>query len=166
MPLGLTTLSTMKPPHQGTIRNGKNAQDSPKTLHLGEVISEITISFMMFIPVAVGVVCSAACSPLVNKHYLTLVKKHNGKPPAEARLIPSVSSPLAFVSSDAEKRRRALRVRFPTSLPRDRGPRIRDKKGRDRSRPFLVGIARPYSTGIIRGSSSTSTTPRATFEWR
>jgi hypothetical protein len=28
----------------------------------------------------------------VNRHYLTLVKKHNGKPPAEARLIPMMVS--------------------------------------------------------------------------
>lgn len=47
---------------------------------------------LMFIPIAVGVVCSAACSPLVNKHYLTLVRRHNGKPPAEARLIPMMIS--------------------------------------------------------------------------
>ncbi|CAK7219796.1 Synaptic vesicle transporter SVOP [Sporothrix bragantina] len=47
---------------------------------------------LMFIPVAVGVLGSAACSPLVNKHYLTLVHKHNGKPPAEARLIPMMLS--------------------------------------------------------------------------
>jgi hypothetical protein len=47
---------------------------------------------LMFIPVAVGVLLSSACSPLVNKHYLTLVAKHNGKPPAEARLIPMMLS--------------------------------------------------------------------------
>jgi hypothetical protein len=46
----------------------------------------------MFIPLIVGVLLSAACSPLVNKHYLTLVKKHNGHPPAEARLIPMMFS--------------------------------------------------------------------------
>lgn len=46
----------------------------------------------MFIPLAVGVLCSAGCSPFVNKHYLTLVKKHGGKPPAEARLIPMMCS--------------------------------------------------------------------------
>ncbi|GAB7329671.1 hypothetical protein MBLNU13_g01408t1 [Cladosporium sp. NU13] len=40
----------------------------------------------------VGVLLSAACAPLVNKHYLTLVAKHNGKPPAEARLIPMMLS--------------------------------------------------------------------------
>lgn len=50
------------------------------------------ITGLMFIPVAVGVVLSAACSPLVNKHYLTLVRKHDGKPPAEARLIPMMVS--------------------------------------------------------------------------
>ncbi|CAK7233677.1 Synaptic vesicle transporter SVOP [Sporothrix curviconia] len=47
---------------------------------------------LMFIPIAVGVLGSAACSPLVNKHYLTLVKKHNGHPPAEVRLIPMMLS--------------------------------------------------------------------------
>lgn len=47
---------------------------------------------LMFIPVAVGVLCSAACAPLVNKHYLKLVHKHNGKPPAETRLIPMMFS--------------------------------------------------------------------------
>lgn len=47
---------------------------------------------LMFIPIAVGVIMSAACSPFVNKHYLTLVAKHNGKPPAEARLIPMMWS--------------------------------------------------------------------------
>ncbi|GAB1310728.1 Synaptic vesicle transporter SVOP [Madurella fahalii] len=50
------------------------------------------ITGLMFIPVAVGVVCSAACAPWVNKHYLSLVAKHNGKPPAEARLIPMMIS--------------------------------------------------------------------------
>lgn len=47
---------------------------------------------LMFIPLAVGVLLSAACSPFVNRHYLKLVKKHNGKPPAEARLIPMMVS--------------------------------------------------------------------------
>lgn len=46
----------------------------------------------MFIPLAIGVLCSAACAPFVNKHYLTLVKKYGGKPPAEARLIPMMLS--------------------------------------------------------------------------
>jgi MFS family permease len=47
---------------------------------------------LMFTPVAVGVVASACCSPWVNKHYLTFVHKHNGKPPAETRLIPMMLS--------------------------------------------------------------------------
>jgi hypothetical protein len=47
---------------------------------------------LMFIPVAVGVILSATCAPLVNKHYLALVAKHNGRPPAEARLIPMMLS--------------------------------------------------------------------------
>lgn len=50
------------------------------------------ITGLMFIPIAVGVVLSAMCSPLVNKHYLKIVMKHNGKPPAEARLIPMMLS--------------------------------------------------------------------------
>lgn len=47
---------------------------------------------LMFLPVAIGVVISAAFSPLVNKHYLSLVAKHNGRPPAELRLIPMMLS--------------------------------------------------------------------------
>ncbi|KAL2886577.1 putative MFS-type transporter [Ceratocystis lukuohia] len=43
---------------------------------------------LMFIPLAVGVMLSACCSPLVNKHYLKLMQKYNGRPPAEVRLIP------------------------------------------------------------------------------
>lgn len=50
------------------------------------------ITGLMFIPLAVGVLLSAACSPLVNRHYLNLAKKYNGKPPAEARLIPMMVS--------------------------------------------------------------------------
>lgn len=46
----------------------------------------------MFIPLAIGVVLSAACSPLVNKHYLKLCNEFNGKPPAEKRLIPMIFS--------------------------------------------------------------------------
>ncbi|KIH93647.1 MFS multidrug transporter [Sporothrix brasiliensis 5110] len=47
---------------------------------------------LMFIPVAVGVLLSAACAPLVNRHYLTLARRHNGRPPAEARLVPMMLS--------------------------------------------------------------------------
>lgn len=44
---------------------------------------------LMFIPIAVGVVLSACCAPFVNKHYLSIcARTSNGKPPAEARLIP------------------------------------------------------------------------------
>jgi hypothetical protein len=50
------------------------------------------ITGLMFIPVAVGVILSATCAPLVNKHYLTQVAKYNGKPPAEIRLIPMMIS--------------------------------------------------------------------------
>lgn len=47
---------------------------------------------LMFIPVAVGVLCSAACAPFVNKDYLRRAQKYNGKPPAELRLIPMMAS--------------------------------------------------------------------------
>ncbi|EOO01788.1 putative polyamine transporter 2 protein [Phaeoacremonium minimum UCRPA7] len=47
---------------------------------------------LMFIPVAVGVILSALCAPLVNKHYLHIVHRFNGKPPAEYRLIPMMAS--------------------------------------------------------------------------
>ncbi|KAK7403159.1 Synaptic vesicle transporter SVOP [Neonectria punicea] len=47
---------------------------------------------LMFIPVAVGVVLSALCAPIVNKHYLKMVERHNGHPPAEVRLIPMMIS--------------------------------------------------------------------------
>ncbi|KAF1963485.1 major facilitator superfamily transporter [Byssothecium circinans] len=47
---------------------------------------------LMFIPIMIGVFLSAACSPFVNKHSLSLVKKHNGKPPAETRLVPMMIS--------------------------------------------------------------------------
>jgi multidrug resistance protein len=47
---------------------------------------------LMFIPIAVGVIASAACAPFVNKHYLSLCAKHGGKPPAEARLVPMMFS--------------------------------------------------------------------------
>jgi len=48
---------------------------------------------LMFIPLAIGVVLSAACSPLVNRHYLSICARYpNGKPPAEARLIPMMWS--------------------------------------------------------------------------
>ncbi|KAL7267334.1 Synaptic vesicle transporter SVOP [Rhizina undulata] len=50
------------------------------------------ITGLMFIPLAVGVVGSAMCAPLVNKHYLKMSAKYNGKPPAEVRLIPMMIS--------------------------------------------------------------------------
>lgn len=47
----------------------------------------------MFIPIAIGVLCSAAAAPMVNKHYLWVSKtKFNGKPPAEVRLYPMMAS--------------------------------------------------------------------------
>ncbi|RVX75855.1 hypothetical protein B0A52_00212 [Exophiala mesophila] len=48
---------------------------------------------LMFIPLALGVIMSAALSPFINKHYLSLcARAPNGKPPAEARLIPMMFS--------------------------------------------------------------------------
>ncbi|KIV98071.1 hypothetical protein PV10_01761 [Exophiala mesophila] len=48
---------------------------------------------LMFIPLALGVLMSAALSPFINKHYLSLcARAPNGKPPAEARLIPMMFS--------------------------------------------------------------------------
>lgn len=50
------------------------------------------ITGLMFIPLALGVFMSAWCAPFVNKHYLKLSAKYNGKPPAEMRLIPMMAS--------------------------------------------------------------------------
>ncbi|EEA24079.1 Synaptic vesicle transporter SVOP [Talaromyces marneffei ATCC 18224] len=50
------------------------------------------ITGLMFIPLAIGVVLSAMCAPFVNKHYLKIHAKYNGKPPAEIRLIPMMFS--------------------------------------------------------------------------
>ncbi|KAI2615948.1 MFS general substrate transporter [Hypoxylon sp. NC1633] len=50
------------------------------------------ITGLMFIPLAVGVVCSAICAPLVNSHYRKLIRKHHGLPPPELRLIPMMCS--------------------------------------------------------------------------
>ena len=48
---------------------------------------------LMFIPIAIGVVLSAVCAPSINKHYLKICARYpNGKPPAEARLIPMMWS--------------------------------------------------------------------------
>jgi multidrug resistance protein len=48
---------------------------------------------LMFIPMAVGVLCSACCAPLVNRHYLSICAKYpDGRPPAEKRLIPMMWS--------------------------------------------------------------------------
>lgn len=47
---------------------------------------------LMFIPIAVGVIFSAMCSPLVNRHYKSLCQKYGGTPPPEARLIPMMFS--------------------------------------------------------------------------
>lgn len=50
------------------------------------------ITGLMFIPLAVGVVAAALCAPFVNNHYIKMSRKHNGKPPAEIRLIPMMLS--------------------------------------------------------------------------
>jgi len=50
------------------------------------------LTFQKFIPIAVGVILSATASPLVNKHYLSVSKKHNGHPPPEVRLFPMMIS--------------------------------------------------------------------------
>ncbi|KAL2220367.1 putative MFS multidrug transporter [Thermoascus aurantiacus ATCC 26904] len=50
------------------------------------------ITGLMFIPLAIGVFMSAWCAPFVNKHYLKISAKYNGKPPAEMRLIPMMVS--------------------------------------------------------------------------
>jgi MFS family permease len=50
------------------------------------------ITGLMFIPLALGVLGSAFCAPLVNKNYLMLFKRYNGSPPAEVRLIPMMCS--------------------------------------------------------------------------
>ncbi|KAJ5303882.1 NADP transhydrogenase beta subunit [Penicillium atrosanguineum] len=47
---------------------------------------------LMFIPLAIGVLMSAACAPLVNKNYLRISRQYDGKPPAEKRLIPMMFS--------------------------------------------------------------------------
>ena len=47
---------------------------------------------LMFIPLAVGVIMSAACSPLINMDYMRRARKFGGKPPAEERLVPMMWS--------------------------------------------------------------------------
>lgn len=47
------------------------------------------ITGLMFIPLALGVILSAACAPFVNAHYLQhSITRYAGTPPAEIRLIP------------------------------------------------------------------------------
>lgn len=50
------------------------------------------ITGLMFIPIALGVLCSALCAPLVNRHYLSQCQKYKGSPPAEVRLVPMMMS--------------------------------------------------------------------------
>ncbi|KAI0475288.1 major facilitator superfamily domain-containing protein [Xylariaceae sp. FL0804] len=49
---------------------------------------------LMFIPLAVGVLCSAICAPMVNSHYRRLIAPYGpGQlPPAELRLVPMMAS--------------------------------------------------------------------------
>ncbi|KAL1306084.1 hypothetical protein AAFC00_004204 [Neodothiora populina] len=47
---------------------------------------------LMFIPLAIGVIASAACSPLINMDYMRRVRKYGGKPPAEERMVPMMYS--------------------------------------------------------------------------
>ncbi|THG99595.1 hypothetical protein EW026_g2776 [Hermanssonia centrifuga] len=47
---------------------------------------------LMFIPLALGVILSAMCAPIVNNHYKTLCVKYGGTPPPEMRLIPMMIS--------------------------------------------------------------------------
>ncbi|KAI0015375.1 MFS general substrate transporter [Xylariomycetidae sp. FL0641] len=51
-----------------------------------------SITGLMFIPLAVGVVASAVCAPLVNNHYRKLIAPYAGLPPPELRLIPMMAS--------------------------------------------------------------------------
>ena len=51
-----------------------------------------SITGLMFIPIAIGVLLSAVLAPLVNKHYKHLCEKHGGVPPPEARLIPMMAA--------------------------------------------------------------------------
>ena len=47
---------------------------------------------LMFIPLGVGVLMGSALSPFINIHYKRLCRKHDGKPPAEVRLLPMMLS--------------------------------------------------------------------------
>ncbi|KAI0169693.1 MFS general substrate transporter [Hypoxylon sp. FL1284] len=51
------------------------------------------ITGLMFIPLAIGVVLSACCAPIVNSHYMKMIAKYNGRmPPPELRLVPMMVS--------------------------------------------------------------------------
>jgi MFS family permease len=52
----------------------------PIIYQLGKGFSASTTG-LMFIPIAIGVVCSAFCAPFVNKHHLKLSAKYNRHPP-------------------------------------------------------------------------------------
>jgi multidrug resistance protein len=63
----------------------------PLVYQVGKGYSSSTTG-LMFIPIAIGVVASACCAPIVNRHYLAQCAKYDGKPPAEIRLIPMMVS--------------------------------------------------------------------------
>lgn len=47
---------------------------------------------LTFIPIALGVIIAAFLAPLVNRHYIKVSERYNGRPPAEVRLIPMMIS--------------------------------------------------------------------------
>ncbi|RYC58987.1 hypothetical protein CHU98_g7218 [Xylaria longipes] len=60
----------------------------PIVFHEGKGYSP-GLTGLTFIPLAIGVVASAMCSPFVNKHYVKIIAPYAGRlPPAELRLIP------------------------------------------------------------------------------
>lgn len=114
------------------------------------------ITGLMFIPIAVGVVCSAVCAPWVNKHYLALVHKHNGKPPAEARLIPMMVSIPMHRATDAQSlmAHRSHAGLFPLACSSSHGPPIRT----------FPGLGRRWA-GSLLDSVSYFCTTRRTITW-
>ncbi|KAI0188939.1 major facilitator superfamily transporter [Xylaria flabelliformis] len=60
----------------------------PIVFHEGKGYSA-GLTGLTFIPLAIGVLASAMCSPFVNKHYVKIIAPYAGHlPPAELRLIP------------------------------------------------------------------------------
>jgi len=50
------------------------------------------ITGLMFLPITVGISIGVVCSPLVNRHYLSMRAKYERNPPPELRLIPMIFS--------------------------------------------------------------------------